>query len=79
MRAAEGSKNPVESWHGHQARQPLCVRHALPFSLGSQVSEYGYCRGRFGSEYGSCFARLPRIMDLRWRNWRSTRTMSICF
>jgi len=39
----------------------------------------GYCRGRFGSEYGSCFARLPRIMDLRWRHWRSIRTMSICF
>ena len=52
---------------------PATIWSGLP-SIGN-----GCCRGRFGSECGSCFARLPRIMDLRWRNWRSTRIMSICF
>jgi REP element-mobilizing transposase RayT len=27
MRAAGGSSNPVESWHGHQTSQPVCRRH----------------------------------------------------
>lgn len=34
MRAADGSHNPVELWHGHRTRQPLYIRHWLPFGLG---------------------------------------------
>ena len=36
-------------------------------------------QGAIRERVGSCFARSPHIMDLRWRNWRLTRIMSICF
>jgi hypothetical protein len=39
----------------------------------------GCGKERFGSGSGNCFARLQGIMDLRLRNWRWTRIMSIYF
>jgi hypothetical protein len=40
MRAAVVSIEPVESWHGAQVGQPLCVWHALSSSVDAQISEW---------------------------------------
>jgi hypothetical protein len=61
MRAAEGRKNPAESWPGHRGRPPLCVRHPPPLGLGAQVSEMGVAGGDSGARSAGIVVRASWI------------------
>ena len=47
MRAAVDSTNPVESWHGAQVGQPLCVTRAIIWCGRPSIGN-GFCKGPFG-------------------------------
>jgi hypothetical protein len=70
MRAAGGSSNPVESWHGHQPSQPVCRRHLRSSGVGAHVPDMGVARGDSAAGQGTVLRDCGAATKLLRKCWQ---------